>query len=54
VVVKYNWHLLHWVGYNHSTEHFSEGTWFAEQAANFEKDTNCCAKADSHNRKVKF
>jgi hypothetical protein len=37
VVVKYNWHLLHWVGYNHSTEHFSEGTWFAEQAASFEK-----------------
>jgi hypothetical protein len=26
-----------WVGYSHSTEHFSEGTWFAEQAASFEK-----------------
>jgi len=48
-----------WVGYNHFTEHFSQGTWFAEHAASFDLkklcgDTNCCATPDSHNRKVKF
>jgi len=26
-----------WVGYTHFTEHFSQGTWFAEQGASFEK-----------------